>query len=372
MGVCDRAATGYARIPRLPLSLFLPEAQPTMPSRLSSTALFAGLFCSTSLLAQSIVVPNANAATLGTSQLNSIIRNAGNPRSYQYGINASELAGVPLGSVITGVSLRFMVFTSNSASWPPADIVWNNYDIFVGPAIPTATWSGNASTNFAAAPQQCRSGPMTLDAGVFSNLGIPATPNPWAEFYFDFQVPYQYLGGDLAMLFSHPGSTDPAVALYPECVVSNAAAHGVGRSQSVYPAGIASAATTFYVMRIHYGYGAGCPGTSGTAPVMVQNGNTTGGAGGTIRLSIGNAPASTVGLFVIGFASTSSPMPNGCTLLASPDVTLFGFFNPKGRAVLSIAVPPGLTVNLFAQGAVLDPGAPGGFTMTNGVSPSAL
>jgi threonine aldolase len=82
------------------------------------------LLASSTLLAQSVVVPNANATTLGTAQLNSIIRNAANPRSYQYGINASQLAGVPIGSVITGVSVRFMVFASNPASWPPADITW--------------------------------------------------------------------------------------------------------------------------------------------------------------------------------------------------------------------------------------------------------
>jgi hypothetical protein len=330
------------------------------------------LLLGASLPAQSIVVPNANATTLGTSQLNSIIRNAGNPRSYQYGINAAELAGIPLGSVITGVSLRFMVFSGNSPSWPPADITWTTYDIHAGPAIPLASWTGNTATNFASPPQQVRTGPMTLDAGTFVNNGIAGTVNPWSEFYFDFQVPYLYLGGDLALLFSHPGSTDAATAQYPETVPSNAATYGVGRSQSVYPAGTASAATTFYVMRIHYGYGAGCPGSSGTAPVLVQNRNTTGGAGGTIRLTIANAPPGSIAVFALGFVPLQVPIGFGCDLLVSTDVLVAGITNSKGRLVQNIPIAPGVLGFFYAQGGVFDLGAPGGLTVTNGVSPQAL
>lgn len=323
------------------------------------------------LLAQSVVVPNANATTLGTSQLNSVIRNAGNPRTYQYGINASELAAVPVGSVITGISLRFMVFGSNSPSWPPADITWNNYDIHVGPAIPTASWVADPASNFASPPQQVRSGPMTLDAGVFTNLGVASTPNPWAEFYFDFQNPYLYLGGDLALLFSHPGSLDPATAQYPETVASNAAAYGVARSQSVYPAGTATVATTYYVMRIHYGYGVGCPGTGGLTPVLVQNANTTGGLGGTIALQVANAPAASLVVFALGFTQLNVPIWGSCSLLVSPDVLLLQLANSKGRAVQNIPVPPAALGSFFAQGGVLDAGAPGGISVTNGVSPQA-
>lgn len=325
------------------------------------------------LAAQSVVVPNANANVRGTAQLNTIIRNAGNPRTYQYGINASELAGIPVGSLLTGVSLRFQAFASNSPSWPPANITWNNYDIWVGPAIPTATWGADFFLNFSATPQQVRSGPMTLDAGVFTNTNPPApTPNAWAEFYFDFKNPTQYLGGDLAFLFSHPGSLDPATAQYPETVTSNPAAYGVGRTASVYPPGITSSATTFYVMRIHYGYGFGCPGSSGSPPVLVLNGNTSGGLGGNMLFQAGNAPANAPVIFAIGFTSTSIPIGNGCDLLVSLDLLIPSAANALGRAVLPIAIPPGLIISAFAQAGVADPLAPGGLTVTNGVSPSAL
>lgn len=326
------------------------------------------------LAAQSVVVPNANETVRGTAQLNSIIRNLNNPRSYQCGINAAELAGIPIGSVLTGISLRFSVLGTNTASWPPADVQWNDYDIYVGPANPTATWTGDPSLNFAGQPVLVRSGPMVLDAGSFSNTSPTAPlPNAWSEFYFDFQVPYLYLGGDLAMLFSHPGSTDPALALYPETVVSNAATYGVGRSQSIYPAGTASTATTFYVMRVHYGYGVGCAGSSGTAPVLVQSGNTTGGLGGTIRLQVGNMPASSLAALMFGFGPTQIPLGNGCTvLLANSFATVFGISNHNGRYALPVPVPAGLLGGFEVQGAIFDPNTPVGYALTNAVTPQAL
>lgn len=324
------------------------------------------------LFAQSVVVPNANANLRGTSQLNSIIRNAANARSYQYGINAAELANVPVGSVITGVSLRFMVFASNTASWPPADITWANYDIYAGAANPTAGWGGDPFANFSGAPQMVRSGPMVLDANSFTNTNPAAPlPNAWSEFYFDFQQPFLYLGGDLALLFSHPGSTSTATALYPETVVSDANTYGVARVQSIYPAGTASTATTFYVMRIHYGFGAGCPGGSGTPPVLVQSGNTEGGLGGVINLQIGNAPTSSPAAIVFGQGTTFTPLSNGCTLLVNPLATVIVITNANGRAALPFSVPPAVQAAFNVQGAVLDAGALGGFTVTNGVSPSA-
>ncbi len=330
------------------------------------------VLCGT-LVAQSIVVPNANANARGTSQLNSIVRNAGNPRTYQYGVNASELAGIPVGSVITGVSLRFQVFTSNAAAWPPASITWTNYDIWVGSAIPTGTWGAGFFANFSVPPQQVRSGPMTLDAGVFTNVNPPApAPNPWAEFYFDLQNPYLWLGGDLAFLFSHPGSLDPTTAQYPETVVSSAATYGVGRSQSVYPPGTASAATTFYVMRIHYGYGAGCPGAAATPPVLVQNADTAGGLGGNLILQAGNVPLNAPVVFAIGLNPITLPLGNGCTLLNTLDLIFQANPDPNGRAFLTLPIPPAFYFSVYAQAGALDPLAPGGFSLTNGVSPSGL
>ncbi len=337
--------------------------------------LFSAVACSVlaGLGAQSVVVPAANEFVRNNAQLNSIIRNQANPRTYQYGVNAAELANIPPGSVINGVSLRFSTLASNTASWPPADITWTDYMIWAGPANPTAGWVADFMANFSSPPQVVRSGPMRLPANSFTNVTPPGTtPNAWSEFYFDFQVPYVYTGGDLALLFSHPGSNDPNLALYPETVPSNAGAHGVGRVQSIYPPGVAGAASTFYVMRLHYGYGSGCPGTAGLVPNLVQNQNTQGGLGGPIRLSIANAPANAVGVFVFGYGQIQIPLPNGCNLWTTPVATNLALLDPFGGAFTVINVPPAMLGGFEAQAVVLDPNGPQGYTASNAVAPRAF
>jgi hypothetical protein len=335
--------------------------------KLAPTAL---LLTTTTLFAQSVVVPNAQATTVGGGGTNTLVRNAGNPRSFQQGILASQLANIPVGAPITGISLRFSLSPSNSPTWPPADIQWTAYDIYQGPATPLAGWVADPALNFSSPPVQVRSGPMTLDANSFIDNEIAGVPNPWSEFYFDFTNPQPYLGGDLALLFSHPGSLDPTAAQFPETVASNAAAHGVGRTQSVYPAGTASTAGSFFVMRVHYGYGAGCASSTGTPPVLVQNENTSGGLGGTLRFTLANTPANSLVVFAFGFSQISVPY-GPCTVLVSPDVLFAGLSNANGRAVQTIPVPPGFVGSFFAQGALLDAGVPGGLALTNGVSPAA-
>src|SRR5262245_18475513 len=62
------------------------------------------LAVSSPLVAQSVVVPNANATVSATTLLNNVVRETGMPRSYMLGINASELSAIPLGSLINGIS----------------------------------------------------------------------------------------------------------------------------------------------------------------------------------------------------------------------------------------------------------------------------
>lgn len=101
------------------------------------------------------------------------------------------------------------------------------------------------------------------------------------------------------------------------------------------------------------------------------NGDTTGGAGGTILFTTSNAAPSAPVVTVLSFLQISAPL-GACTLLVSPDVPLFaGVTNGYGRVAMPITVPPSITLSFFAQSAVLDAGSPLGFVLTNGVSPSA-
>ncbi|MFO1077434.1 MAG: hypothetical protein U1E73_06885 [Planctomycetota bacterium] len=144
-----------------------------------------------------------------------------------------------------------------------------------------------------------------------------------------------------------------------------------GRKMTKRSAGTATTVTTFYVMRIHYGFGTGCPGTGGQTPVLVQSGNTEGGLGGTINLQIANAQPGSAEAIVFGLVGLGLPLPNGCTLLVNPIGLVIVFANANGRAAWPFSVPPAVQAAFLVQGAVLDPGAVGGYALTNGVAPSA-
>jgi hypothetical protein len=51
---------------------------------------------------------------------------------------------------------------------------------------------------------------------------------------------------------------------------------------------------------------------------------------------------------------------------------LLTLFDNVGRGRMAINVPTGITGGFNAQAMVLDAGAPGGFTVTNGVEPRAF
>ncbi len=336
---------------------------------LSTLLLFAAV-----VPAQSVVVPNANATVSATTVLNNPMRNAGAARTYMMGINASELAAIPPGSLITGISMRAGHTGSNPAVWPANNAVtFNDYEVTVGNVIPTATWTNSFMGNFTGTPVMARDGFMLVPQGIYQNVVAAPTANPWGEFYWDFQVPFLYTGGDLGVLMTHPGSNDPT-SIFFEQVPSNTAVHGQAITQSsTFQATTASTMNyAFCVIRVHYGYGspAGCPGTGGMTPMLVQNGNVTGG--GQILLSTANAPANALGLYVFGYGRLTLPLPNGCNLLTSPLGTSLALLDGNGRHLQAINVPPTVTGTFNAQILVLDAGNPGGFTASNAVEPAAF
>lgn len=353
VGASNQFDTGLASFPKQHLPMRFPAL----------LCLFTG-----SLLAQSVVVPAANATTSGTSGLNTLTRNSGNPRTYMLGINASELAGIPVGDMIVGVSFR--AYSGTATAWPATNVSWNDYEISVGPCVPTASFTTTFASNFLSPPVMVRDGAMVIPATTY---GATGTPKPWGEFYFNFQSPVPYTGGDLGLLFTHPGSND-TTALFLDVVASNSATHGVAMSASAFQAPTGGAATaSFCINRIHYGYGSGCPGTNNQTPVLVENGDLSGAVGGQFLLTTSNVPANAPAIMVFGFGRITSPLPNGCNLLVPPMVTNFFLCDPNGNGTLTLAVPPGFgAFNLNAQALVLDAGAAGGYTTSNGVQPAVL
>jgi hypothetical protein len=323
------------------------------------------------LPAQSVTVPAANENTRGAAGLNTVVRQAPNARTYMMGIAASELSGIPVGSPINGISLRSIAFVAagQPTSYPTANATWANYDIQIGNVIPLNTWTTTFLSNFMGTPTTVRSGQMVMDAGSFTFSGtLPAPqPEPWGTFYFDFQRPFVYTGGDIGIYITHTGS-DQANAPFLDTVnplVGSYTAMSALSYNAVTSTGL-NQANAVYIMRLHFGYGASCPGTGGRLAQLVETGNVAGG--GPVSWAIGNGPANAMAVLNIGLAPTNLPIL-GCTVLTLPITSISANLNALGRSARTLTAPAGQTFSLNVQGVVLDPGSVNGFfVLTNGTT----
>jgi len=124
-------------------------------------------------------------------------------------------------------------------------------------------------------------------------------------------------------------------------------------------------------------YGPACPGSGGIEPSYAILGDME--PGGIIDLDLRDAVGGSVAFIAVGFGKASLPMGAGCVLnIAPPIFQLNGPFplypvggTGPGVGWLDIPVaipataPSGLTFT--SQMFIVDPGAPRGFTATNGV-----
>jgi len=158
--------------------------------------------------AQFVVVPNAYAnSAASTSGLNTMIRDANNPRTGQLLIAASQLTGVNVGDTINGMSFR--LWTGATAAFPATTATWAQYDVEMGEALANPlSWSTTFASNYASAPTMVRSGSLTVNAGSY---GITGSPRPWGT-EISFTTPYVYTGGNLAITVRHGGSNITNVA----------------------------------------------------------------------------------------------------------------------------------------------------------------
>jgi hypothetical protein len=205
---------------------------------------------------------------------------------------------------------------------------------------------------------------MVIEGGSFKHLGLPAPQaNPFGDFYWDFQKTFPYAGGDLGILFTHPSSDQPNPPLI-DCV-TNMPAAGAFLYSMTYQAvtGVSTNWTT--ITRIHYGYGAGCPGSGGMVPNLVQSNDVT--SGGSMSFGVANAPPGAVAIYVVGASTANVGLPNGCTALTNPTMLFPVVLSARGRNAFPASFPPGLSLKAYAQVFVRDAGAPGGWSATNGV-----
>lgn len=325
-----------------------------------------------SLTAQSLVVPSVAASV---SQLpggyTTLLRSAA--RTYLVAIEASELASIPVGDTIVGMSFRCGTNTVQPfPNQPSGSLDFIDFTVTIGPCITPSTITAGGTpppliaSVWIGAPTVARIGPLSIPNGTFVHSNV--SPPPFSEYYFDFQTPVVYTGGDYAILVERSACTNYLTGTFegaPNGYRAGAYAFGNNVDHGTELAYV----NTPLITRLHYGYGTGCPGTGGRIPICVQNANVTGGLGGSILFTATNAVPNTFGVFAVGFGRASAPLGNGCYLLLNPFSSTWATCDPSGMLTTTLNLPAGLSATFHAQYGLMDLGTTIGFTVTNAVEP---
>jgi len=202
------------------------------------------------------VVPPNYAGVQGTGTFLGPLTNA--QRTYQLLIRDSILTGM-VGQQITAITYRLLA--SASSNWPPSDVTFTNYDIYLSQSVAPENRSFTFAQNVVGVQKLVRSGSLTITAGSFPAGGSPTTFG--ADITFDSA--YVYNGGHLLLEIRHTGFTGTSTST--DAILTSTA--GYGFLFSACWAGSYTATTTttqgnFAVIRLN------------TSPVVgISNGNET-------------------------------------------------------------------------------------------------
>ncbi|MDP0500264.1 MAG: PEP-CTERM sorting domain-containing protein [Verrucomicrobiota bacterium JB022] len=129
-------------------------------------------------------------------------------RTYQAQYAASHLINLPIGTAITGLSMRTNgAFTSNL---PGSDVTFGDFEItFAQAGNPLNAFSSTVADNMLN-PSVVRSGAWTIEAGSFPGAD-DGQANAWGPL-ISFDSPYTYQGGDLVILIRHTGGNTSSAA----------------------------------------------------------------------------------------------------------------------------------------------------------------
>jgi hypothetical protein len=148
----------------------------------------------------SVVAPAAYTSVAGNGTLNTLVRGANAPRTYEMQFTPGVLGGLPAGARIT--QLLFRLSTSTAGSFPITTASWSDYEVTLAQAAnPISSMSASFSANLRN-PVLVKSGPLSISANQFT---AGANPNQFGTLVV-LDTPYVYQGGDLVMHFTHPGS----------------------------------------------------------------------------------------------------------------------------------------------------------------------
>ncbi len=219
--------------------------------------------------AQTDVISPANMATVnGTGGLNTVVRDAGNPRAYQIVFAASELTGV-VGQQLTAITWRSF---STQATFPTAALVYADYEIRAATSLTSpATMSTTFASNLGPDVVLVQDGPLTIPVSNFPGVGTGTAPFAFGGF-IQFQTPFTYAGGDLVIDVRHPGATSGTTG-FLDGLVTTSTAQGYGTtvkamSQTTATTPTVGTFTTAFITKLHFE-----PGTAVTGACCYANGS---------------------------------------------------------------------------------------------------
>lgn len=195
------------------------------------TAVFPALFLVLGLAdraAADVIVPSAFASTSGGAQSTVVFQSTA--RTYLCQVDSSQLGGLNVGDLITGMTFRF-TSTSISGSLPAT---WNNFDIKLAQAANSVS---NMSTTFASNmvnAVQVRSGVLSLATGAYPGGATTPTANPFG-YVINFSTSYVYQGGDLVWQITH-GANDSSFTSNLDAINASNSASGYGSLFRAYAA----------------------------------------------------------------------------------------------------------------------------------------
>jgi hypothetical protein len=154
--------------------------------------------------AQSITFPNAFSTTATNTGVDGVLSPAPRAFTYQMIIGRSELANVPLGARINGITWRLLA-EAEQTTWPPAPVTFIKYNVELStsrraPNNVSLTFVNNVGADAV----DVREGPLTIPAGAFRGGALAPQRNPWG-FTVPFSEPYTYVGGDLCITIRQSG-----------------------------------------------------------------------------------------------------------------------------------------------------------------------
>jgi hypothetical protein len=163
-------------------------------SLLCTPVLALSLGASSNLYADTVVAPNANTSTNGTTFQFAVLGETGG-FNFQIDIAASQLTSI-VGQSIDAIGFRL---NSGAASIPSVTVNGFNLELS-GSANPIGSLSGVLADNIGANAQTVDSGTLVL-SGLVGGAG----PNPF--FLINFSNPYLYTGGDLLITEAYTSSS---------------------------------------------------------------------------------------------------------------------------------------------------------------------